>query len=91
MKGIYKRNKFKVHKKRSKSGERRPLYNYKEISPFEYLHYDVKHILDKKALPKEIYEKFETRKDLPIYQRTIIDAKTRWRFLAYSNRINSTF
>ncbi len=67
-----------------------PLYNYKKISPFEYLHYDVKHILDKGALPPDIYEKFDLTEDLPIYQRTIIEVKTRWRFLAYSNKINAT-
>lgn len=91
IKWIYKRQWFKIRKVRTKNWERRKLYNYSSISPFEYLHYDVKHILDQKALPEQIYTKFEENPDLPIYQRTIIDAKTRWRFLAYSHQINATF
>ena len=90
IKWIYKRKKYKVRKVRTASKESVPLYNYKEISAFEYLHYDVKHILDKGALPLDIYEKFKITKDLPIYQRTIIEVKTRWRFLSYSNKINAT-
>jgi hypothetical protein len=50
----------------------------------------VKHIEDQGALPEEIYKKFQSNAEIPKYQRTIIDAKTRWRFLAYSNSINST-
>jgi hypothetical protein len=50
----------------------------------------VKHILDKGALPQKVYDKFDKQLDLPIYQRTIIDACTRMRRLAYSNKINST-
>jgi hypothetical protein len=41
-------------------------------------------------LPEEVYEKFNIRKDLPMYQWTIIDACTRMRWLAYSNKINAT-
>jgi len=91
IKWIYKRRGFKVKRVRTKNKQRRALYNYRTISPFEYLHYDVKHILDQKALPEEIYQKFEINSELPIYQRTIIEVKTRWRFLAYSNTLNSTF
>ena len=90
VKWIYKRNSYIVAKTRAKNWEVKHLYNYDEISSFQYLHYDVKHILDHWALPDEIYEKFETNNELPKYQRTIIDAKNRYRFLAYSNTINST-
>ena len=90
MKWIYSRNKLVIRKVRTKNWESKPLYNYSSISAFEYLHYDVKHIEDQGALPEEIYKKFQSNAEIPKYQRTIIDAKTRWRFLAYSNSINST-
>jgi hypothetical protein len=90
IKWIYKRNNLKVRKVRAKNWEVKHLYNYDEISSFEYLHYDVKHILDHWALPDEIYNKFEKNDEIPKYQWTIIDAKSRFRFLAYSHHINST-
>lgn len=91
MKWIYKRKWRTVKKVRTVNKERRNLYNYSSISPFEYLHYDVKHILDQSALSQDIYDKFKNNNDLPKYQRTIIDAKSRRRFLAYSHTINATF
>ena len=84
IKGVYKRKKFKVKKIRTANSERRALYNYDLIAAFEYLQYDVKVIPDKHALPIDIYEKFKNSKKLPKYQWTIIDAKTRTRFLAWS-------
>jgi hypothetical protein len=69
----------------------RPLYDYDKIYAFQHLHYDVKHITDKHALPVKIYNLFKNKKDLPIYQWTIIDAKTRMRFLAYSCELSSFF
>ena len=50
---------------------------------------DTKHILDAGALPRDVYENIK-RKDLPLYEWNIIDAKTRMRFTAYSYRLNST-
>ena len=90
IKGIYKRNKLKVRKVKTRNWEHRSLYDYNSLVPFEFLHYDVKHILDQWALPIDIYEKYKLTKDLPIYQRTIIDACTRLRYLAYSHVINAT-
>jgi len=90
IKGIYKRNNLRVRKARAKNWESKPIYDYDSLLPFEYMHYDVKHILDQWALPTDIYEKFKLTKDLPIYQRTIIDACTRLRYLAYSHVINAT-
>jgi len=90
IKGIYKRNKLRVRKVKTRNWERIALYDYDSLVPFEYMHYDVKHILDQWALPKDIYDKYLLTKDLPIYQRTIIDACTRIRYLAYSHVINAT-
>ena len=90
IKGIYKRNGFKIRKVKTKNWEHKPIYDYDSLTPFEYMHYDVKHVLDQWALPSDIYEKFKLTKDLPIYQRTLFDVCTRMRRLAYSHEINST-
>ena len=91
LKGLYKRLKFKTKRIRTANGERRPLYEYDLIGAFEFLQYDVKIIADKHALPPDIYEKFKNSKKYPKYQWTIIDAKTRTRFLAYSYTLSSFF
>ena len=91
IKGCYRRHNLTGKRVRSKNGERRPLYNYETIGAFEHLQYDVKHIVDKHALPKDIYDKFSLSKELPIYQWTVQDAKTRVRFLAYSHSLSSFF
>lgn len=90
LKGVYKRQQFRVQKVRSSNGERRALYDYQTLACFERMHYDVKHILDKHALPEEIYQLL-SGKEIPRYEWNIIDAKSRFRFLAYSDEINSEF
>jgi hypothetical protein len=92
IKGVYKRLELKGKRIRTVNGERRALYNYAEIGAFEQLQYDTKEILDQHALPKEIYQKFKSRKlNLPKYQWTIVDAKTKTRFLAWSYTLTSFY
>jgi len=91
IKGLYKKYKLKSKRIRTVNGERRALYNYDLLSVFEELQYDVKVLADKHSLPKDIYDKFKYSKKLPKYQWTIIDAKTKTRFLAYSYDISSFF
>lgn len=91
IKGCYKRHGLKTKKIRTANKERRPLYDYTKIAAFERLHMDTKHITDKHALPKEIYELFKHTPELPIYQWTVQDAKTRIRFLAYSHELSSFY
>ena len=92
IKGVYKRLELKGKRIRTVNGERRALYNYAEIGAFEQLQYDTKEILDQHALPKEIYQKFNSRRlNLPKYQWTIVDAKTRTRFLAWSYTLTSIY
>ena len=88
---MYKRKGFKTKKVRSNNGERRSLYNYDEIEAFEFLQYDTKSILDMHATPTDIYEKFKNNGQLPKIQWTIIDAKTKTRFLAWSYNRSSFF
>jgi len=91
IKGIYKRNKLKIEKKRSASGKLNPLYDYKALSSFEKMHYDTKEITDKKTLPLAVYQTFKHNINLPIYEYNLIDAKSRFRFIAYSRYLNSEF
>lgn len=90
LKGIYRRNKLKIKRVRSSNGERRALYDYQSLGCFEKLHFDVKHILDKHALPENIYQLF-SQKEIPNYEWNIIDAKTRFRFIGYSYELTSEF
>lgn len=91
IKGVFNRRKFKTKKIRTANGERRALYNYDEIEAFEFLQYDTKDVLDMHAIPADIYEKFKANCELPKIQWTIIDAKTKTRFLAWSYSRSSLF
>ncbi len=91
LRGIYRKNNLQVEKKRSASGKVVRLYDYKALSAFERLHFDTKHILDKSTLPEPIYKFFETNDDIPLYEWNVIDAKSRFRFMAYSYNLNSEF
>ena len=91
IRGVYKRNQLRLEKKRAVNGKASPLYDYKALACFEYLHYDTKTIPDKKALPKLVYEKFKFNEQLPVYEYNILEAKSRFRFMAYSNHLNAEF
>lgn len=91
IKGAYKRNKLKGKRIRTANGERRALYNYAEIEAFERLQYDTKEITDLHALPAKIYWEFKNNPELPVYQWTLVDAKTKVRFLAWSHSLDSFF
>lgn len=91
LKGIYKRKSLETKKKRSRSGKNVPLYDYKALAAFEAVHYDTKEITDKDSLPPSIYDKFKLKEELPVYEYNVLDAKSRFRFLAYSNHLYSEF
>lgn len=90
LRGIYKRQELRPEKTRSSNGEVRRLYDYASLSCFEKLHYDVKYVSDQHALPEHIYQLF-SHKEIPKYEWNIIDAKSRFRFLAYSHQRPSEF
>ncbi len=90
LRGIYKRNGLTVKSTRSANGERRHLYDYQAIACFEFMHLDVKHILDKHSLPEDIYELLANN-GAPIYQWNLMDVKSRTRFMAYSSGLSSEF
>ena len=89
---ICKNRELKKEHARATGGSYRPLYDYTALACFEYMHLDTKHILDKKALPPSVYEYFSTHtKEIPRYEWNLIDAKSRFRFTAYSYEVNATF
>jgi len=90
LRGIYKRQELRAEKTRSSNGEVRRLYDYTSLSCFEKVHYDVKYVSDQHALPEGIYQLFSQR-DIPKYEWNILDAKSRFRFLAYSYQRPSEF
>jgi len=72
------------------NARRRPLYDYEALMPFQELQLDTKHILDKDALPAEVYAHI-THYRLPLFEWNIIDVSTRIRFTAYSYELSSAF
>jgi len=89
--GIYKRQGLKVEKIKASSGEYKPLYDYQALACFERMHIDVKYLADKSMLPEDIYYLIKDNQQIPNYQWTIIDAKSRFRFVAYSYNLNAEF
>src|SRR5579872_2430192 len=71
-------------KVRAASGKSVRFYDWYSAQPFEVIQTDLKVILDKKALPQEVYHHTQ-RHNLPLYQWTAECVNTRIRFLCYSN------
>lgn len=91
IRGIYSRYDLRSKKVKTKTGKRVPLYDYAALGAFERMHLDVKVLPDQKSLPTHIYDNLLNNEEIPKYQWTLIDAKTRFRFVAYSHNINSEF
>jgi putative transposase len=58
-------------------------HDWQSLYPLQHFQIDLKHILDLKSLPIEVYKHLRSHK-LPPYQWTAIDPVTRTKFLAYS-------
>lgn len=80
---ILRRRGIRRPKRRKTIVGRGTYYDWDRLYPLEQFQVDLKEILDIKALPLRVYEHIIT-KELPPYQWTAIDVKTRLRFLAYS-------
>jgi len=92
LKGVYKREGLIVEKAKTANGSYRPLYDYTALSCFERMHFDTKHLLDKKSLPPKFYDYFASRlQTIPKYEWNLIDAKSRFRFMAFSYELNSEY
>src|ERR1700756_111638 len=90
IKAILKRNNIHRKSKRVANGQRRHLYDYEALEPFREFQLDTKHLLDKSALPKDVYNHIN-RCRLPKYEWHLMDAATRTRFTAYSYELSATF
>jgi hypothetical protein len=91
VKGVYKRKGLKGKRKRATSQKTVRLYDYDSIGAFEHLHYDTKEVTDMKALPIDVYNKFKNNPELPVREWNIIDACSRFRFIAWSHGLTSEF
>lgn len=90
IKAILRRNRVKKKTRRSYNGKQRSLYDYEVLMPFSEFQLDTKHLLDKSALPKEVYEHIKDY-NLPLYEWNLMDIGTRTRFTAYSYELSSVF
>jgi transposase len=88
---IYQNFELKTIKVRTSNGQRAHLYDYAELGAFERMHLDTKTLADQHSLPGDVYLNLLENKEIPKYQWTLIDAKTRVRFVAYSYNLNAEF
>ncbi len=94
IRNILKRYKYtKKKRKRAKYGK--SMYvDYAEIKELQYFQIDTKDILDYKALPREAYMNFLRKNELPKYQFSAIDVKSRIKYISYGyskNQMNGIY
>ena len=65
------------------------FYNWPELKPLQHWQVDTKDIKDSKTLPKSVYKHF-CYSNLPRYQFTAIDVKTRIKFISFAFNNNRT-
>ena len=90
VKAILRRQGVKKKTRKTANARRRPLYDYEALMPFQQMQLDTKHILDKDALPAEVYAHIK-HYHLPLYEWNLIDVATRIRFTAYSHELSAVF
>jgi hypothetical protein len=90
IRAILKRNWVERHKRKTKGGSRRHLYDYEHLRPFTEFQLDTKHLLDQHALPADVYDHMML-KGLPRYEWHMMEMSTRSRFTAYSYTLNASF
>ena len=90
IRGIYSRYELRSQKVVAVGGKTVSLYDYAALAAFEQMHYDVKILADQKSLPRQVYDNL-LNKEIPRYQWTLIDAKTKFRFVAYSHNVYAEF
>jgi transposase len=81
-------NKYKPRKKITIRHTGRRYYNPLDYKPFAFFQMDVKEVVDGDTLPMATYLHLKelTKKNVPLYQFTAIDIRTRVRFLAYGQQ-----
>ena len=86
---ILRRNNVKKHRYVRKSWVSKPIYDYENIKPFEYWQVDTKHIEDFEALWNLCF--IPRKYKLPLYQWSYIDAKSKFKIIAYSYKLRPDF
>jgi len=79
---VIRRSGLPQRRKRVRRHHHAPKYDMESLFPFQELQVDVKEILDKRTLPRQVYAYLKSS-GLPIYQWTAIDVRTRIRFKAF--------
>lgn len=87
IRNILRRYGLRCQKYRTVNGNRRYKADLDKYRPFEFWQIDAKYVADKTALPPEAYAAI-FRNNLPKYQFTAIDVKTRLRFIAYAHNLS---
>ena len=80
---VLKRYKASAKYKRSKYRKKQRFYDFEELYPLEHFEVDLKEIYDQSTLSEETI-RYAKAINVPPYQWTAIDVKTRIRFLSYS-------
>lgn len=80
---VLKRYKLVGKYKRTRYRQRIRFYDFDSLHPLEVFQVDLKEIYDRTTLPEETIKHAE-KLNIPLYQWTAIDVKTRIRFLSYS-------
>ena len=80
---VLRRYKLQGKYKRCKWKKKKRYYDFDSLYPLQHFETDLKEIFDKGTLSEKVIERAKKR-NIPPYQWTAIDVKTRMRFLAYS-------
>ncbi len=81
-------NQYKPRKKITIRRTGKRYYNPLDFKPFEFLQIDTKEVIDGDTLPSDTYQHLLdlAKQNVPLYQFTAIDVRTRIRFLAYGQQ-----
>lgn len=80
---VLRRYKIQAKYKRSRFRRRQRFYDFDSLYPLEHFQVDLKEIYDQSTLPSSTL-RWARKINIPPYQWTAIDVKTRLRFLSYS-------
>ncbi len=87
IRNILRRYGVRCRKYKTVNGNRRYKADLEKYKPLEFWQIDAKYVADQSALPKEAYAAIYMN-NLPKYQFTAIDIKTRLRFIGYAHSLS---
>jgi hypothetical protein len=89
IRNVLKRNNVEKHNYKRPAYSSKPLYDYDNILPFQFWQVDTKHIEDFNALWDLCF--IPRKYNLPLYQWTYIDVKSKFKFISYSYNLRPDF